>query len=203
LRRLCWARSWASSRASSRCQAAVGLELLELLQVSLQGAVDALLVDGQELELIRLGLERSGVRESDLDFPVLALMAEREHIVLDGAGAPTIGTVPRQQITGIRPGRYIKVTTPVALGDGVGELLFHGSFGFEAVDELVAEAVVRFAVLGGEDVDLASVAVTEVVQAGARFPGGGGWASGTLGVSAVGFELLFGDHRMQFPSWLK
>jgi hypothetical protein len=128
--------------------AAFGLERFELLQVSLHVAADALLVGGQELELIRLRLERARVREGDLELAALALVAEREHVVLDGAGA---------------------VQTPVVLGNGVSELLFHGRFGFEAVDDPAAEAVVRFAVFGGEDVDLASEAVTEAELA---FPAG-------------------------------
>ena len=105
---------------------AFGLEFLKLLQVSLYVAADALLIDGQELELIRLGLERAGVRESDL---VLAVVAEREDVVLDGAGPPTRSDSRCQHVSGIRPGRFINVTTPVVLGNGVGELLFHGGFG--------------------------------------------------------------------------
>src|SRR5579863_5084890 len=109
-------------------------------------AVDALLVDGQELELICLGFEGAGGGESDLDFAAFAFVAQGEYVGLGGAGA---------------------VETPVVLGDGLGELPLAGSFGLEAIDELAAEAVVRFTVLGGEDGDLAGEAVAQVVHAGA------------------------------------
>ena len=105
--------------------AAFGLEFLKLLQVSLYVAADALLIDGQELELIRLGLERGGAAKAIWS----AVVAEREHVVLDGAGPQTRSDSRCQHVLGIRPGRFINVTTPVVLGNGVGELLFHGGYG--------------------------------------------------------------------------
>ena len=79
-------------------------------------------------------------------------MAEREHVVFDGAGP---------------------VETPAVFRDRLGELPLHGSFGIEAVDELVAECVVGFAIFGGQEADLAGEAVTEVVPAGLGFAFGG------------------------------
>jgi hypothetical protein len=45
----------------------------------------------------------------------------------------TTGVALRQRITGIRPDRFINVTTPAVGGDALGELGFHGSFGGEVL----------------------------------------------------------------------
>jgi hypothetical protein len=68
----------------------------------------ALLVEGQEIEGGSLGQEGLGV-------------GQREHVVLDGAGA---------------------VESPAIFRDGVGKMAFHRGFGVEAVDEFVAEGFV-------------------------------------------------------------
>jgi len=137
-----------------------------------------LLVEGEEIEFFRVVLEGAGIGEGELEFAALVFMAEREHVVLDGAGA---------------------VEAPVVFGDGERELLLHGGFGFEAVDEFVAERVVGFAIFGGEDADLAREAVTEVVPAGTFFTCDRRGAAGMPGVAAVGFELLFGNHGCSVP----
>jgi hypothetical protein len=49
---------------------------LELLEVPLQIAIDGLLVDGQELELVGLVSEGSGVGEGDVDFAALGVLAQ-------------------------------------------------------------------------------------------------------------------------------
>jgi hypothetical protein len=155
-----------------------GLEFVELLQISLQVAIDALLVDGQELELNGLGLEGSGIGQGDVDFAALAFLAEGEHVVLYGAGA---------------------VETPAIFGYGIGELVLQGRFGLEAVGELATERVVGFAIFGGQDVDLAGESVTEIVPAGVGFAFWGSWACRAQGVAAVGLELLLGDHGYSVP----
>ena len=99
-------------------------------------AVDALLVDGQEAELVGLGEEGFCVGESELEFAALMLVAEGEDVGLY---------------------RYGAVEPPVVLGYRVRELALDGRFGMEALDEIVAEGVVGFAVFGGQ-ADLAGEA---------------------------------------------
>ncbi len=70
----------------------------------------------------------------------------------------------------------------------------------KAFDEPIDEGVVRFAIFGGEDSDLAGEPVTQVVSAGAGFAVDGFRAGGTHRVAAVGFELLFGGHRFDLLS---
>ena len=118
---------------------ALGLEFVQELHVALEVAVDALLVEGQEIEGRGLGQEGFGVGEGDPGFAAFMAVTQGEHVVLDCASP---------------------VETPTVLRDGVGELAFHGRFGGETVDEFVAEGVVGFAVLGWQEADVAGQAVT-------------------------------------------
>jgi hypothetical protein len=104
-----------------------GLEGLQHGEVFLDGPVDALLVKGEDLELLRLHGEDACGGEGGVDLLVVEaelaavfLQAKGEEVVLDGAGSPTTGAALRKQITGIRPGRLIKVTTPAVGGDALG-----------------------------------------------------------------------------------
>src|SRR6202000_1571912 len=150
-----------------------GLEAAELLQVSLHVAIDALPVDAQELEFAGVIEECPGVGEGDPDRIVLLVTTQREYVGLEGTDT---------------------VETPAVLSDGVGELLFHGRFGIEAFNEPIDKGVVRFAIFGGEDRDLAGEPVTQVVSAGTGFAFDGFRAGGTYRVAAVRFELLLGGH---------
>src|SRR5579863_10251505 len=92
-----------------------GLEGLQHGEVLLDGAVEALLVEGEELELLRLLCEdmrdgESGVDLRDVGAGLAAVLklAEGEEVVLDGGGA---------------------VETPAVGGDALGELNLHGSVG--------------------------------------------------------------------------
>ncbi len=65
-------------------------------EVLLQVAVDALLIEGQELELFRFGVEDLRSREGGVDFRVFCFdfvrfgaVAEGEKVVFDGAGPLT------------------------------------------------------------------------------------------------------------------
>ncbi len=75
-------------------------------------AVDALLVDGQELEFVGVIEEGLGVGQGDPDRIVLLLAPEREDVGLEGADS---------------------VQTPAVLCDGMGELLFQGRLGIEGL----------------------------------------------------------------------
>jgi hypothetical protein len=71
---------------------AFGLELPELIHVLLDGAVDALLVETEELELFRFAQEGVGGVEGGLDFSLCASAGFGQNIVFGGAEA-----VPRQK----------------------------------------------------------------------------------------------------------
>jgi hypothetical protein len=100
---------------------AVGLEGLQHGEVLLNGPVDALLVKGEELELFGFQGEDAGGGEGGVDLGVTGLVVigqenaavfvetKGEEVVLNGAGSPTTAVALRQQITGIRLGRFINV----------------------------------------------------------------------------------------------
>ena len=77
---------------------ALGLEFAQELHVALEVAIDALLVEAQEVEGGGLGLEGLGVGQGDPGFASLVVVARGEHVVLDGAGpieSPAIDTAER------------------------------------------------------------------------------------------------------------
>ena len=113
-----------------------GLEFAEQLEVALKIAVDALFVHGEKCELGGLGLERFGVGEREVDFTALIGSAEGEHVIFDGSDS---------------------VEAPTVFGDGLRELVFDRVFGFEAVDQFVAEGIVGFAIFAGHDGGLGTV----------------------------------------------
>ena len=126
-----------------------------MAQVLLQAAVDALLVEGQELEVFRFDREDSRGRVGGLDLRVLVREfvcvlgeAEGEEVVFDGAGA---------------------VETPAIGRDALGELDFEGSFGRHGCDQGGGEWVVRDAILFGHGGYLAGEIVTAGVVAGGSF----------------------------------
>ena len=102
-----------------------GLEGLEHGEVLLDGPVDALLVEREELELLRFHGEDARGGEGVVDlFVVEAELAavfmepKGKEVVLDGAGS---------------------VETPAVGGDALGELCFHGSLGCEVLYERFGE----------------------------------------------------------------
>ena len=135
------------------CRFAGGLELLQDSEVLLDGAVQALLVEGEELELLRLLSEDVRHGEGGVDLgnvgaglAAILKLAEGEEVVFNGADP---------------------IQTPAVGGDALGELGLHGSVGGEARNEGFGELVVGGAVFVGHGGDLAGEAVTECVEAGA------------------------------------
>ena len=157
-----------------------GLEGLQEGEVALHGFVEALFVQGEELELVRFPGKDAGGVEGGIDLLVIgvklagvALLAQGEEVVFDGAGP---------------------VESPTVGGDALGQLGCHSALGGEAADESLRKLFVSGALLIGHRRDLAGEAVTERVQAGAlaalyRFG-----SRGQTGVVAIGGELFIGDH---------
>jgi hypothetical protein len=119
--------------------AALGLELAEAVEVAVKAAVQALLVDGQQVEAFCVvakspGLGEGGVQLGGLwmfgidRFSVLFGMSEGEEVGFDGAGA---------------------VQAPGSVGDRLGQLEFHVAFGLERRGKAGAEFVVCGAVCFG------------------------------------------------------
>ena len=105
---LSFRRVAASFMAASRSGFANGLEGLQQGEVLLEAPVDALLVEGEELELLRLHGEDAGGGEGVVDLGVRRFKnaavfaeAEGEEVVLDGADP---------------------IQTPAVGGDALGEL---------------------------------------------------------------------------------
>jgi len=164
---LCFAVDFASS-----------LQGLEHGEVLLNGAVEALLIEGKELELLRLHGEDARAGEGSVDLYVIGELAtifvetEGEEVVFDRADP---------------------IESPAVGGDALGKLGLHGSLGREVFDESFRERVMGGTVFVGHRGDLAGEAVAERVEAGAllalfRRTGG------QKGVAAVCFQLFFGDH---------
>jgi hypothetical protein len=121
-------------------------------EILLDGTVDALLVKGEQLELLRFQGENARGDECCVDFGDVGAglagvlkLAEGEEVVLYSADP---------------------IQTLAVGGDALGELGFHGSVGHEALDEGFGELVVGGAVFVGHCRDLACKAVTERVEAG-------------------------------------
>jgi hypothetical protein len=155
-------------------------EGLQQGEVLLEAPVDALFVEREKLECLRLHREDARGCEGGIDLIVIGaelaavfVEAESEEVVFDGADP---------------------VQSPTVGGDALGELHFHGSFGREILDESLGEFVVSGAVFVSHRGDLASDAVAASVHAGAlatlfRFG-----TCGQKGVIAVRFKLFVGNH---------
>src|SRR5579883_290207 len=127
-----------------------GLKLIELFAIFLDGAVDALLVEGEALEVFGFIEEGLGASERGVDFGMVDVdvhgvreVAEREHVVFDGADS---------------------LQTPEVLRDDGRELEFDGAFGLEAVDEFLNELVVRDAIFLIHDADLTGDAMAQGIH---------------------------------------
>jgi len=163
------------------------LNLDELLHILRHVAVDAPLVNGEELEAPGVGHESAGVGEGLVDFGALGFArrviertGEGEDVVLDGAGAPTTGASRCQHIAGIRlrkrrlrsgvPDRFLACDpAPMILGDGLGELALDAFGGRDAGYDPGAEFVVGFLLFGSPNVKLTGKSMTIRVHAG-NFP---------------------------------
>jgi len=153
---------------------AFGLKPAELGSVLFEGALDALGVEGEEGEVLRLIEKGPGLGERvfggvesgvALGFEI----AEGEDVVLDGAGT---------------------IEAPAVVGNGSGKVGLDGAFGGEFFDDGGGEGFVRGAVFVGEESELAGEAVFQVVGSDALFAFGCAGAGGVLGVFAVGLDLF-------------
>ena len=170
------------------------LEGFQQGEVLLNGAVQALLVKAEELEIFRLLGENvrggDGVVElRDIGAGVTAVLelTEGEEVVLDGTETiqtptvggdalgelPTTGAARRQHISGIRPDLFIKCD--------------HGSVGREVLHDTFRECVVRGAVVVGHSGDLAGESMAQCVHAGALFARFRFGTCGQKGIAAVRF----------------
>ena len=127
-----------------------GLEFLELPAIFLDGAIDALLVQGEPLEVFGVIEEGLGPSERGVDFGVIHVyvtslreVAEGEDVVFDGADT---------------------LQAPEVLCDEGCELEFERVLRPEAIDEILNEFVMRGAVFDGGDADLAGDAVAQSVH---------------------------------------
>jgi hypothetical protein len=149
----------------------------ELGHVLLNGAVDALFIESQKLEVFTLGDPGVGFGERFVNgnlggvIPVgrgegaeLAELAEGEDAGFDGAGA---------------------LEAPVVFGDGLRQFGFEGAYGFEGFADAGAVLVEGFVLFGGEKADLAGEAVTIGVEAGAMLAFFGFGTGGFLSVGDV------------------
>ena len=159
---------------------AFSLEGFQQGEVLLDGPVDALLVEREELEVLRLYGEDTRGGEGGVDLFVfgaeLALVCEKtdsEEIVLDGAGA---------------------IQTPTVGCYALSELGFHRSFGGEVFHQSFRQGVVSGAVFFGHGGDLAGETVTERVHAGALAPRLRLRSRRLLSVTAVRGDLFVSGH---------
>ena len=146
--------------------AAGGLESAELGGVLFDGAVDALLVEGDEGE--ETGLLDPGLAfgQGVVDFVVagfgfagVAVDAFGEDVVLDGAGA---------------------LEAPAVFGYRLDEVGFLNADGGEFGVIGLAVSAEGFGLFGSVDVDFAGESVFEGVEAGAALAGGGAGAGGRV-----------------------
>jgi hypothetical protein len=156
---------------------AFGPQGTELGHILLDGAVDALLIESQELEIFALGDPGVGFGErfvngnlggvfsnSPEGVAELTEYASSEDAGFDGAGA---------------------FQAPVIFGDGLGQLGFEGADGFEGFADAGAVLVESLVLFGGEKADLAGEAVTISVEAGAMLAFFGFGTGGFLSVSDI------------------
>jgi hypothetical protein len=149
-----------------------GLEFVELAEGFFEGALEALLVEGEVDEGVGVFAEFARGGEGGVDFGMVDVdvagffeVAEGEHAVFDGADS---------------------VQAPLGIDESLGELAFDGSFGFEAGEEFCPEGLVGGEVFGGEDDDASGESVAEGVEAGAAFAFGGAGSGGFAGIDFGG-----------------
>ena len=117
-------------------------------EVLLQAPVDALLVEREELELLRLYGEDACGGEGGVE---LDIGAKRARVFVEAEGEKVVFD------------RADSIETPAVGGDALGELDLHGSFGREVFHESGRESVVGGAIFLGHGRDLAGEPVTESV----------------------------------------
>jgi hypothetical protein len=78
---------------------------------------------------------------------------------------------------------------PLLIGESLDQVGFGGALGLPFDPVFVAEGLVELEVLTGEDDDLAGQAVTDGIEAGALFAGGGAGAGAALSVLAIGEDF--------------
>jgi len=126
-----------------------GLKILELPAILFDGTVDALLIEGEPLEVFGLIEEGAGAGERGVDFGMvdvnvggLGEVAEGQDVVFDGADT---------------------LQAPEVLRDEGCELEFERVLRPEAIDDFLNELIVRGAIFYGGDADLAGDAVAQSV----------------------------------------
>src|SRR5581483_1476546 len=129
---------------------AFGLKLVELFAIFLKRAIDALLMEGEALEVfgvieVGLGPSERGVHFGMIDVYIGGFreVAEGQYVVFDGADA---------------------LQAPEVFRDEGRELEFESVLGPEAIDEFLNELVMRGALFDGRDADLASDAMAQSVH---------------------------------------
>ena len=138
---------------------AFGSQGAELGHVLLDGAADALLIEGQELEVFALGEPGAGSGQGFVDRKLggvvavvsdesseCAEMAKSEDAGFEGAGA---------------------LEAPMVFGVGLSEIDLQRAYGVEGFADAGAVFVEGFVLVGGEKLDLAGEAVTIGVEPGA------------------------------------
>ena len=130
------------------------LEVVEHLLVLSDAVLDAVLVEGEELEVLALGEPDAGLGEGDVDLGV--------------AGGAVGGLADADGVDGAFDGDAA-VEGPAVGGDGLDEVGFQAADGGEGLVDAGAVFAVGDLVVGGQDVDLAGEAVAVGVEgAGSR-----------------------------------
>jgi len=127
---------------------ALGPQGAELGHILLNGAVDALLVEGQKLEILAFGDPGVSFGECFVNGNLGGIFSNSPVRVAEltehasGENASFDGTCALE--------------APVVFGDGLGEFGFEGAYGFEGFADAGAVLVEGFVLFGGEKADLAS-----------------------------------------------
>src|SRR5215468_1297353 len=142
--------------------------------VLFDGAVDALLVNGQQMEIVGVLTPGSGVGAGVIDgidagsvFRVLG-QAEGESAGFNGAGA---------------------LQAPAVVGDGLGDIVLEVADGGEAFEDGFAVLFVGVLLFGSEDAELAGEAVTPGIEPTTPLAFGSLGAGGTVGTQGGGLRV--------------
>ena len=83
---------------------------------------------------------------------------------------------------------------PVAVDEGIDEVVFHGGAGLQLTVILRRESLKLGGVLTGNDGGVSVNAVFQGIEAGSILTGLGAGAGGALGVEAIGLDLAWSGH---------
>lgn len=147
-------------RLGRRSGFAIGLQLAEQGEIALDVALDAVFVEGEELEILALGEPDAGLGEG------------RVHFFVAGGGAIVAGEAEGKD--GAFDGGSA-LETPAVVGDGLHEVGLHGSDGGEGLVDAAAVFLIGRLVGGREDVDLTGQSVAVSVEGAGIAPVGVGF----------------------------